>query len=230
MMINRDVNAPRRPVYKGVENETKELMEAFERTKSMLVVPQNYYEKYKSLLKDKRVKLARLQPDRNCFADLVVSVEDLEKCADVVPIRGGGSFYSFRTKLNYPLETTVVRASNKSAVIGTIPILNPGKGESWWNIHFIADNFKVENNSVQGIISEIGDVNLENLNLTSKEFEFLNNFKPNNTQAEIMEQNKILKKGVKFNNFIYSNAVSMKLNICFTFNRLPFKVNIGIQG
>ena len=218
MILNRDVNAPRRPVYQGMDNETKELMEAFERTKDMLVVPVNYYEKYKLLLKNKKVNLARLQPERNCYVGFLVTVKDLEKCANVVPIPGGGSYYSFRTKLNYPIEKTVVRTSSSSRVYDTIPYRKAG----WWNIHFVDDIFKVENNSVQGIISEIGDIDLEKLNLTSKEFEFLNNFKLKNTQAEVTEQNEALKTGIKFNDFVYSNTASMKVNSTYVLRSIDY--------
>lgn len=231
MMINREINARRVPVYKGAVNETEELMKAFERTRSMLVVPPSYFEKYKSLLKDGKVELARLQPDKNCYISIVVSVEDLEKCYDVVPVPGGGSFYSFRDKSNFPIEKTFIRTSNGDITkpdkrILTFPRMGVGAGGNWWNIHFINNNFDVANDTVQGIIAEIGDVGLENLKLKSKEFEFLNDFEPSETLEEVRGRNETLKKGIKFNNFTYSNSTSMKLNSTYVLRSVDYHSNL----
>jgi hypothetical protein len=131
MMINRDVKARPAPLYKGKESETRELEEAFERTKAMLIVPQNYYEKFKVLLKDEKVNLARLQPEKNCYNSLIVTVQDLEKCSDVVPIPGNGSFYSFRSKFNYPVNKTLAQLTlnhPNPPNITIIPTLGAGAG------------------------------------------------------------------------------------------------------
>jgi hypothetical protein len=229
MMINRDVKARPAPLYKGKESETRELEEAFERTKAMLIVPQNYYEKFKVLLKDEKVNLARLQPEKNCYNSLIVTVQDLEKCSDVVPIPGNGSFYSFRSKFNYPVNKTLAQLTlnhPNPRNITIIPTLGAGAGGNWWNIYFKDSNFNVANDYVQGIIAEIGDVDLKSLNLKSKAVEFLNDFKPSENIGEVKGQNEALKKGVKFNDFTYSNSTSMKLNSTYILRSIDYDSNL----
>ena len=226
MILKRDskvVSRPRRPVYEGEESETLILMETFERTKGMLEIPNTYYEQYKNLLVNKKVGMARLQPERDCFTNFTVTVEELERCADVVPIPGGGSFYSFRSVLNYPSEATVTRIVNKSAVESKIPLIYTDNVFDWWNIHLQNEKFDVSNKSIHGIISDIGDVPFENLDLKSTEFEFLNDYKPKRNEAEVKQQKEVLKKGVKFNNFTYSNTIPVKLNSTYVLRSIDYR-------
>jgi hypothetical protein len=222
MMIKRETYPRGVPLYRGEKAETKELIDAFYRTRGMILVPDSYLEKFKLQLKDKKVGLARLQPERNCYKDLLVTVEQLEKCSDVVPVPGGGSFYSFRSRLNYDAQSALAYVEGNTKLSKTLPTLNPRAVGTWWNIHFEDGKFKVTNDFVQGIVAEIGDVELENLSLTSKEFEFLNDFKFRNDTSIIQIQNESLMKGVALNNFTYSNSAKANLNSTYVLRSIDY--------
>lgn len=168
--------------------------------KSMLRPPSNYYVKYVELLKNKNMNLARLFVEKNCDQGKTVSVQELERCADVIPVMGGGSYYSFRLKDN-----------------GFF------RGD-WWDIHFTDNKFVVGNDTVQTIISEIGTVDLQTITLKSKALTFLKSYKPKHVLAEIKEQNKILKKGIDFNNFTYSNSASVKPNSTYVLRSVAYRL------
>lgn len=210
-IANRNKKPQPPPLYKGKASETNNLNKTFERTKHLIVVPQSYFKEYKFQLKDKNVNLARLQPDKNCYGKYTVTAEELERCSEIVPISGGGSLYSFRYGLNYALQTVLVYSEENIVLLNSRPDTGFDKEVNWWNIRFVNDKFVVQNNYVRGIISEIGDVDLTEINLASKELEFLDNFKQKKTLEEIKEQSDALKKTISFNNFIYSYSAPVKL-------------------
>jgi len=185
-----------------VSAEEKEIFEEnrknYEITLKRLQPPAIYFEKYESFLKNSKTGLARLFVDKNCDAGKTVSVQQLERCGDVIPVKGGGSYYSFRFGRN-----------NYYA-------------RDWWDIHFIDDKFAAGNDSVQTVITEIGAVGLQDINIKSKAFAFLKNYKPKQTLAEIKEENKILQKGIEFNNFTYSNSVAVKLNSTYVLRSVAY--------
>lgn len=223
-MIIKNDNYPKSvPVYGGRAAEIKELLDAFYRTNAMIVVPNNYIEKYALLLKDKKFGIARIQPERNCYKNILVTVEELEKCSDVVPITGGGSFYSFRSKLNYQVEPALASFKVNGKTFKNRPKLDPRKVGVWWNLHFEDGKFKVTNDSVLGIIAQIGDVELENLSSNSKEIEFLNNFKFKKDVEEIKKQNENLANGISFNNLTYSNAAQANLNSTYVLRSIDYQ-------
>lgn len=221
-IANRDMSPLPPALYNGVEKDRKRLKETFKRTGNMLVVPETYYEKYKDLLNDKNMYLARLQPDKNCYGKYVVSVEELERCSDVMPISGGGSLYSFRLRANYPLNAYVIRIEDNITLASKKPVLGFDKEVDWWNIRFVNDKFIVQNSFMRGIISEIGDVDLKDINQASKELEFLNNFKQKNTLEEVKEQSEALKNGISFNNFVYFNTSPVKLNSTYVLRSIDY--------
>jgi hypothetical protein len=221
-IANRDMSPQPPSLYNGVEKDRKNLKETFKRTRNMLVVPEIYYEKYKDLLNEKNVYMARLQPDKNCYGKYVVSIEELERCSDVIPVSGGGSLYSFKLRLNYPLSAYFMHIENSVALRNNKPTLGFDKELDWWNIRFINDKFVVQNSVMRGIISEIGDVDLKNISLTSKELEFLNNFKQKDTLEEVKEQNAALKNGISFNNFVYFNSSPVKLDSTYVLRSIDY--------
>ena len=221
-IANRDMSPLPPALYNGVEKDRKRLRETYKRTRNMLVVPGTYYEKYKDLLNEKNVFLARLQPDKNCYGKYVVSIEEIERCSDVMPISGGGSLYSFRLRSNYPLTAYVMRIEDNITLTGKKPALGFDKEVDWWNIRFVNDKFIVQNSSMRGIISELGDVDLKDINPTSKELEFLNNFKQKNTLEEVKEQSEALKNGISFNNFVYFNTSPVKLNSTYVLRSIDY--------
>lgn len=171
----------------NAEARRQEELENINITKAMLRPPAAYYEKFAEVLKNKNMNLARLFADKNCDQGKTISVQELERCGDkMIAVKGGGSYYSFR------LET------------------NTSSRGDWWDIHFTDNKFAVGTDTVQTIISEIGTVNLSDVNSNSKALEFLKNYSPKRNLSEIREQNKVLQKGINFNNFTYSNLVPVK--------------------
>ncbi len=224
MIIEKKVE----PLPPKKDGERVIFKESYERTKGMLEVPQRYYDEYRNLLAGKNVRIARLQPERNCLINLtvIVNVEELERCADVVPILGGGSLYSFRSVLNYPSATTFFRDADKSEVTEKLPLNSRNKEFVLWDIHFRDGNFDAANKTIQGIVADVGNVALENLNLKSAEIEFLNDYKSKRDQAEIKEQSEEFKKGVRFNNFTYSNTVSANLNSTYVLRLIDYRLKL----
>lgn len=186
-----------------LETSSAEARAETERKNKLLRAPAEYYAKYESFLKNKKTRLARLFIDKDCDKGKTVAIRELERCADVVQVKGGGSYYSFRSKNN------------------------DGYLNDWWDIHFINDKFVVGNGTVQGLISEIGDVDLDNINLKSKELDFLDDYKPKRSVAEIKKQNIVLEKGLSFNGFNYSNSAPANINSTYVLRSIayPLKEN-----
>lgn len=214
-------------LYKGRNKEVGNLNKTFEKTRYMLDVPKTYYEKYKELLDDKKTHLTRLQPDKNCYGKYQVSVEQLERCSNVIPIPGGGALYSFRSALKFPKQSLVMVLIEDEMILTTSKPTQGFEQVDWWNIRFINDKFIVQNSNMRGIISEIGDVDLKSIDLTSKELEFLNNFKQKDTLPEIKEQSDALKNGISFNNFVYSNTSPVKVNSTYVLRSIDYGSIIG---
>lgn len=166
----------------------------------MFIVPARYYDEYASFLKSKKSGLIRIFADTGCYQGKTVTVAELERCAEAVPIQGGGSFYSFRLGSH---------SSNR---------------QDWWDIHFADNKILAGNATVQAVISEIGNVNFRDITLKSKAFGFLSEYKPKTTLSDIKEENKILEKGLNSNGFTYSNAVSAKLNSTYIARIIAYSI------
>lgn len=179
----------------------REEMENWNETKQMLRPPNSYYERFGDLLIDDDIRLARIFVDKNCDAGKTVTVEELERCDGVPPVKGGGSFYSFRLNTNYVY------------------------GNNWWDIHLADNQFKVGNDTVQTIIADIGKISLLDVNLKTKAFEFLKKYKPVQTLAEIRENNKALKKGIESNNFTYSNSVAVNFDSTYVLRTVAYRLS-----
>lgn len=188
-------------VRKNAEIRAEEARRNYEITLGRLKAPAIYYTKYESFLRDEKTGLARLFVDKNCDEGKTVSVEELERCGDFIPVKGGGSYYSFRLRAN----TSYSR--------------------DWWDLHFVDDKFKAGNNAVQTIIAEIGDVDLESVKLNSNAFEFLRKYKPKETLDEIKEQAEVLKKGIESNKFTYSNVASVNLNSTYVLRTIAYRLD-----
>lgn len=229
MIANRrdPVNPPL--VSKNREKENKELRKAFERTRKMIEVPSNYKA---FVVGGGKLNLVRLQPDRRCYGKGVVSAEELERCADVVPIPGGGSLYSFSAKRHYPLMPNIVFLEEGGHLVNSSPKLDFGIGGDWWDIHFIDNKFGVGSDWVQGIMSEIGDVDLNEINLNSPSLKFLINYEPEQNVREVRAQNEVLRDGIKDGDFVYSNSAPVKVGSTYVLRSIlyPFKPKFAVRG
>lgn len=158
----------------------------FEIAKRRLLAPAEYYQKYETFLSDKNTGLARLFVYKNCDQGKMISVQELERCGDVIPIRGEGAYYTFRLRQNY--------------------FFSPYD----WDIGYMNDKFIVGNELVQGMIADVGDVDLNDVNLKSPALAFLKEYDPKTAKTEIKEQSELLSKGIDSNNFNYSNFAAVR--------------------
>lgn len=196
---NQPVPAYRREQMDRWEALNMDRKKSVKLLKKMLAAPPEYQEKYAGLLKNEKMRLIRLYPDKNC--DLLyareVSVDDIERCKDAVPYAGGGSKYSFEKKSN----------------------------AEWGDIHFI-DNKLVTGGFSTSIIGKLGDGDLQDVNLTSGAVKFLTELKPTATRTEFKEQNKTFEKGIIFNGFYYSLSVSPELNSVYVLRSITYTSGI----
>lgn len=190
-----------RPMTEEEKEIFAERMKNYAITMRRLQAPATYYKKYESFLKDGKTGLARLFLDLNCDEGKTVTVEELKRCGDVIPVKGGGSYYSFR--------------------VGT----NAGFLRDWWDLHFVNENFRVGNDSVQAVIAQIGDIDLEAVNLNSMALTFLKKHKAKKTLQEIKKQNKVLEKGIESNGFTYSNLAPVKLNSTYVMRSTAYFID-----
>jgi hypothetical protein len=187
----------------------EEKMNALKDAEKRLLPPVQYFEKYASFLTDKKTGLARLFVDKGCGIGKTVSAEMLKGCDDIIPVRGGGAFYSFRYKSNHFY----------------------GAKDGWDVYLFNGNKFLAGNETVQAIIADIGDINFEDLSSKSKALEFLEEYEPARTKTEIKEKNKILRNGISSNGYNYSNVADVKLNSTYVFRTIAYKPkNSGGNG
>jgi len=188
-------------IFAKKAQEAKEKLIALKEAEQRLLAPHQYYEKFAAFLKDKKTGLARLFVDKGCGIGKTVLAKDLENCGDVIPVRGGGAFYSFRYKSNH------------------FHGINDG-----WDIYLYKGNkFLVGNETVQSVIADIGNINLEEISLKSKAFDFLDNYNPAATVLEIKEKSKILRSGISANGYNYSNIANVNLDSTYVFRTVAYK-------
>jgi hypothetical protein len=184
----------------------REKRKSLEEINALLSPPAEYRVKHSEFLKNKNTGMVRVFPDRGCDKGLVVSVESLERCGQTAPIKGAGSLFSFRlNKLPYYLDLTSVHYFI---------------GQS--DIHFTDGKFVVGTGSIQDIISDVGDVELDGVTLKSESVKFLRAFKPGDTVAKVALQNQTLAKGVTENGFVYSTSAKITLNRTYVLRSIAF--------
>lgn len=143
---------------------------------------QTYFDQFADFLKDKNAGLALLYPDQGCDQGKTVNVQEIERCADFLPIRGGGSFYSFRNRTN---------------------LNNNG---TWADIHFIDGRLVFGGRMLFGMVRNIGDIDLEKLSINSPQLKFLRKYKPKKKSSALEQEGQKLARG-QLDSFAASAAV-----------------------
>lgn len=154
------------------------------------------FEKYKEFLKNSDAGLAKILPDPNCSSEFVIDLND-SKCGAALSIPGRGAFFSFRVKRNFPLP--------------------------YADIHFDDGAFKVGGKSELGIISKLGDIKIENIELTTPGITPIHKFKPAKTEAEIRKQEEQVNKGFSAEGFTYSSKAAVELNQTYVVRTIAFR-------
>jgi hypothetical protein len=90
----RNKNSPRRPVDPEAE-------EAREAILKVLMPPASYFEKYADFLRRDKTGIFRIFADKGCDKGLTISVEELGKCSEFIPIKGGGSLFFIQVSITF---------------------------------------------------------------------------------------------------------------------------------
>jgi hypothetical protein len=186
--------------------KVEEEKEILKEINQKLAVPLEYYDRFANLLKIKKYGIARIFPDKGCDQGGTVTVEELERCVNVPQVKGGGSLYSI--KLN-----TLPAYLSLSGILSYI---------EQSDIHFAEDKFVVGNETTQDIISNIGEVSLEELNLKSDVLKFLVDFKPAGTKSKFKLQKNVLESGTTENGYLYSTSTQVKLNNTYVLRSIAY--------
>ncbi len=165
--------------------------------RELILPPESYFSQYAAFLREDKTGLARIFPDQKCDRGEVVDVAELKRCADVLPIHGNGSYYSFRNRTNL---------NNKT----------------WADIHFTDDKLVAGSETEFGIISEIGEMALESLTIKSKEVTFLKDYKPVNEPSEIKWEKGIFGKGSTENGVRYALSAPVKINSTYVLRAVAY--------
>lgn len=136
-------------------------------------------ERFKTFLNKPNTGLVKIFPDPKCKSDLVLDLND-PKCGGELSMPGRGAFFSFRLDRNYPFP--------------------------YADIHFDDGNFKVGSKNGIGIISKIGDKEIEDINAKSPEIQFLREFKPARTKSKITDQAKLISAGISDGGLSFSSS------------------------
>lgn len=186
--------------------DDKRKLEVLAEINSQFAISEEYQNKYSAFLKQKDTGISRMFPDTKCDTGLTVTVEELERCSKNPLVKGSGSRYSI--KLNW------IPSDYPVGMIYLYFIKS--------DIYFNGGSLLFGNESTQSIVSEIGDVNLNEVTLTSPAGKFLVDFKPSKSKTKFQQQTKILEKGVTANGYLYSTFVPVKLNSSYIFRSIAF--------
>jgi len=190
----------------------REISPLFEEIQQAFSVSAEYSAKYSNFLKKKDTGLARIFSDNDCGKDIkTITLAELERCKDRPQIIGAGSLYSFR------LPSLFYQAVGERFSVQKI---NYYLGES--EIHFTNGKFIVGRNLTQGIIVEMGDINLENVNSKTESFRFLDKWEKAKNRKQLTEQNKLLETGIKETGYFYSNNVEIKIGTSYLLRSISY--------
>ena len=198
----RSAGEPVAPDLSTIQELTTEelnaLMEAS--PEARFIPPVEYIKKYYAYVTSDILGMARLFPDRNCGEGGVVTLAELERCADVPQRNRGGSLYSFRS-----------------------PMLGSLRKENAWILRLADGKFGVGNEIVQGVIADIGDVNPEKIDLEHKAFEFLSGYDPKQKITSIREQKAVLAAGIAAKGYTFTNAAPVKVGSTYALRSVLYR-------
>lgn len=172
---------------------------AYSMIDSQFIPPAEYIRDYHEYAMSDIRGLARIFPDKNCGRGGTVTLAELERCADVPTKTAGGSLYNFR-----------------APGIRNLRALG-------WLLHYENGKFDIGNDLVQGVIADIGDVDLETITLDHKAFEFLSGYDAKQKRKSILEQKKVLAEGIQKNGFTFTNSVDVKKGSTYALRTLIYR-------
>lgn len=234
MIANRpDMRIPAvKELYRGKNKENRTLRKQFERTRNLLKPTAQQYATYKNLLGRNKMQLLRLQEEKNCNFEGVIFAENLERCAEVIPIYGNGSYYSFRMNTHYFLEPIITnvendppalgRADTHTVMVNLTPMLGfTGMGK-WWNIHFSDGVLEANEAFLQDFTEEIGSADLNSFTSDSPQLKFLGKYEKK-TEYSTAANGTVLKTT---RNLRYPKSAPVKIGNTYLFHSFTRELDV----
>lgn len=152
-------------------------------------------EKYAYFIKHNKAGLVRLVPDFGCNENnkLVVNAENCLRYS----MPGNGSAFSFRTK-NYRIWRLA-------------------------DLIFTKNNLLAGSIFSQGILVNLGDISLEEVDLNHEGAEFLLKFEPKKERQEARNQDLEIAKGINFGKYLYRRNLEMIENATYILRTVAYK-------
>lgn len=216
---------PDRTVEPATREEIEEMARERKERGAVFEADRRYRKEFESFLNMENTGIARIFPDKNCGMGSVVTLAELERCVDVPDVKGGGSFFSFRC----PSNDMVVKIPKENSfnnwlsyeTLELCKTREPADIQS--DIHFKGGKFIAGDDIVQGIMADIGDVDLAGLTLRHKAFAFLDKYDPKQSIPKIAQQNDVLAKGISANGFTFTNDLPMKVNSTYVLRSVLYR-------
>lgn len=153
-------------------------------------------EAFAAFLEQPKTGIIRLLPDLGCYENVNILKAD-EVCRNSIP---ESSFYSFREREH------------------TLEILSDIRLKSGY---LISDGILT-----QGILAELGDIRIEDLNLESEGFEFLRTFEPEVAALNAKEQYIGFVRGVRAGRYEYRKLLKANVNSTYAMRVVAYRGNI----
>ena len=161
-----------------------------------LIAPfQEDKDKYAEFLRQKKTGLIKLIPEKNCSEKLNV-VSSTPECLKY-QFPGGGSSFSFRLA-NYRIQHLA-------------------------DVNYTGRSFRAFGVLTHGIFVNLGDLDLEKVDLQTEGIKFLAKIQPANAFTQAQELALKLDAGIKDNNFTYRNLLPMNENTTYGLRSIAYR-------
>jgi hypothetical protein len=191
---------PLREMSEGNLNRGRTLRREYEanmkKAKKYVAPNSSYQTEYKSLLSLPDAGIIKLLPNKPCEP---VGKKAIKQCPQNF-IAGNGRYFSFRLK-DYVLD-------------------------KWADLEILNDFFVSNGLDNQGVLVNLGDVNLDGLSLTSKGIEFLTNFAPSTKVDEINKQYMQLLNEIEVDGFRYSKALPIETSKTYALRVVAYERDV----
>lgn len=187
-----------RPSMTGIQRSGSFILrtKATKEQKKRLLPDPQDLRKYEQFLQQPKTGIFRLMPDIGCTENINVIRAD-EVCLNFIP---ESSYYSFREKEH------------------TIEILSDIRSK---NGYLISDGILS-----QGILVNLGEIELEKAIAETEGLEFLASFAPNPQSVEAQKQYIQMMRGVKVGNYEYKKALPIVENATYALRVIAYRGNI----
>lgn len=160
--------------------------------------------KYADFLKQSKTGITKLMAQLNCSENTSV-VSATPECL-IYSMPGAGSSFSFRVD-NYRIRRLA-------------------------DLTLAGDSFQATGTLINGIMVNLGDIPIEEVALTTKGVEFINEFEPPTDYNKAMEAAQQLQEGIEKNGFTYQNVLPVEENKTYFLRSIAYRGNSprSVQG